>query len=50
MNSEQQYINLFHAHRDLLEQHAAPVTNRPREEAAALLEQHGLPFGARRQI
>ena len=43
MNSEQQYIDLFRAHRDLLEQHAAPVTNRPREEAAALLEQQGLP-------
>ena len=43
MNAVQQYIDLLHENRALLDRHAAPVLNARRDEAIRALEQNGLP-------
>ena len=43
MNSHQQYIDLYRAHRNLLDGGSCSVLNACREEAARLLSAPGLP-------
>ena len=42
-NSHQQYIDLYEAHRDLIERHSCEALNAHRAEAARLLAAQGLP-------
>lgn len=42
-NAAQQYIDLFHQNRALIDSHSAPVLNSRREEAMRDFEQLGLP-------
>ncbi|WP_286008171.1 Fe-S cluster assembly protein SufD [Barnesiella viscericola] len=43
MSAVQQYIDLYHAQKDLITGHSSPVMNALRDEAVALLESRGLP-------
>ena len=43
MNSEQQYINLYTQHREMIDRHSAPPLNRLRASACERLQRLGLP-------